>query len=103
VPRGDLHLAAVHVVPDRVVGQVRRQLSSEPGIAERRGRLEVGGDGQAAGVGLLMPGGQCVGRDGAQVKRLERVQAAFAPGQREERADEPFLLLTRCPGPARMR
>jgi hypothetical protein len=95
----DLHLAARRVVPDRVVHQVGDQSLGQRGVARRGRRPQPGGHGELGGLRIVRAAGQHVAGQDRQVERLEGVQAAFAPGQREQGRDEVFLLLFGGQGP----
>jgi hypothetical protein len=90
---GDLHPPAGHVVPQGVVGQVGDQALDQARVAQDRGRAQRGLHADAALAGFLITGRGDVTGDGGEIGGLRLLDAPFAAGQREQRADEPFLLL----------
>ncbi len=89
----DLHLAAGHVVPDRVVHQVADQAFGQARVAHRGGRVQRGG--QLNVVPLRVSGPGLDGRpgQGRQIERFRLPDAALAAGQGEQRVDQLLLLL----------
>lgn len=94
--RGDLHTAAVEVVPDGVVYQVRDQVGCQLRVAGSRGCVQLGVDADAAALGFLVAVHDRVPGDLGEVKRLPLLDPALAAGQREQSVDQAFLLIAQC-------
>ena len=98
-PGRHLHPAAGDVVPHGVVHQVGRQALGEPLIALGWGGAERCVHPHPALGGVGLGGRHRRAGHRRQVERLAPVEAALAARQRQQRLDQPFLLLARCQHP----
>jgi hypothetical protein len=85
-------LAVVAVVAKCVVDEVGDGSFRQCLVADHERRRQGDVHGQAARGYLRPPGGEHVAGDGGEVDRVAAREAALAPGQGEQRVDEPFLL-----------
>jgi len=81
----DADPSAGHVVPERVVDQVRDQALRQPRVATARRRLEREVQPDRPVTGLSDPRGE-----GGQIERLASVDAAFSRRERQQPVDEPL-------------
>jgi hypothetical protein len=82
-----------HVVSQRVVDEVDHEALDQARIAERVGLVELGREAQPASTGLGFPSEENLGGDVGQIDRLPAVEPALPAGQRQQRVDQPILLV----------